>query len=103
TRTTSPRPSTRPWRGPCARPSSPTRGSPACRPPRARCEGGVSDSAQPRSHGQAPRPGFSELARRQAAPAALVLHLLALRGFSLLLPGLPLAVLPGGGSDLVAR
>ncbi len=36
TRTTSPRPSTRPSHARCARPSSTTRASPACRPPKAR-------------------------------------------------------------------
>lgn len=62
----------------------------------------MSDSAQPRSHGQAPRPGFSELARRKGVPAAFVLVLLAFGGFSLLLPVVPLAVVRGGGSELVA-
>ncbi|WP_194861502.1 MFS transporter [Dietzia sp. SYD-A1] len=46
--------------------------------------------------------GFALLARTRGVPAAFILVLLAFGGFSLLLPVVPLAVLRGGGSDLVA-
>lgn len=46
--------------------------------------------------------GFALLARRPGVPAAFVLVLLAFGGFSLLLPVVPLAVVRGGGSELVA-
>lgn len=46
--------------------------------------------------------GFAQLARRPGVPAAFVLVLLAFGGFSLLLPVIPLAVVRGGGSELVA-
>ena len=46
--------------------------------------------------------GFSKLARTPGVPAAFVLVLLAFGGFSLLLPVVPLAVVRGGGSSLVA-
>ena len=56
-------------------------------------------SANPR----AGEPGaFAQLARRKGVPAAFVLVLLAFGGFSLLLPVVPLAVVRGGGSELVA-
>ena len=46
--------------------------------------------------------GFGQLARTPGVPAAFVLVLLAFGGFSLLLPVVPLAVVRGGGSELVA-
>ena len=49
------------------------------------------------------KPGaFRQLARTPGVPAAFVLVLLAFGGFSLLLPVVPLAVVRGGGSELVA-
>ncbi|WP_216694237.1 MFS transporter [Dietzia psychralcaliphila] len=49
------------------------------------------------------KPGaFAQLARTPGVPAAFVLVLLAFGGFSLLLPVVPLAVVRGGGSELVA-
>lgn len=49
------------------------------------------------------KPGaFTQLARTPGVPAAFVLVLLAFGGFSLLLPVVPLAVVRGGGSELVA-
>lgn len=45
---------------------------------------------------------LAQLARRKGVPAAFVLVLLAFGGFSLLLPVVPLAVVRGGGSELVA-
>ena len=45
---------------------------------------------------------FARLARTPGVPAAFVLVLLAFGGFSLLLPVVPLAVVRGGGSELVA-
>jgi MFS family permease len=45
---------------------------------------------------------FAQLARTPGVPAAFVLVLLAFGGFSLLLPVVPLAVVRGGGSELVA-
>ena len=46
--------------------------------------------------------GFATLVRTPGIPAAFVLVLLAFGGFSLLLPVVPLAVVRGGGSELVA-
>ncbi|MCT1883580.1 MFS transporter [Dietzia cinnamea] len=52
---------------------------------------------------RAENPGaFARLARTPGVPAAFVLVLLAFGGFSLLLPVVPLAVVRGGGSELVA-
>ncbi|GAA1052638.1 MAG: MFS transporter [Dietzia sp.] len=49
------------------------------------------------------KPGaFAQLSRTPGVPAAFVLVLLAFGGFSLLLPVVPLAVVRGGGSELVA-
>ena len=46
--------------------------------------------------------GFRELIRTPGVPDAFVLVLLAFGGFSLLLPVVPLAVVRGGGSEVVA-